>query len=403
VPVPKVEQIGQCLSFQWDEYQLRVTLDRFRDGGRSGASAEFQATTTAPGYQSHLTLGQLNLMAIRTRTDFARRLRSLYPEANWDEVMETVCVLGLRYLRQGEPILRLTEQAHIEPPTQRLTPLVYEGLPTVLFAPGGTGKSYLALFCAMLVQIGGWEGSFCGIPGEVLYLDFESEVSDLIDRAKRLRRGHPKLASSEPSYRRCHVPLADDLPALQRHIAEKNITFLVIDSLAAACGAELERAETAIRLFSALRSLRVASLILAHVAKNSEEKSIYGSVFFSNFARSVWEMKKVQEAGDRITRVGLYHRKSNLGPLERPIGLKLIFGEAVQMEPLDLSGEPDLAAALPAKDRIQAVLKDGLKTAKEVAEETGISLATVKARLSEGKGIWSVKVGNELWGLVHRD
>ena len=95
-------------------------------------------------------------------------------------------------------------------------------------------------------------------------------------------------------------------------------------------------------------------------------------------------------------------RKSNLGPLERPIGLKLTFGEAVQMEPLDLSSEPDLAAALPAKDRIKAVLKDVLKTAKEVAEETGIALATVKARLSEGKGIWSVNVGNELWGLVHR-
>ena len=76
MPAPKVEQIGQCLSFQWDEYQLRVTLDRFRDESRGGASAEFQATTTAPGFQPHLTLGQLNLMALRTRTEFARRLKS---------------------------------------------------------------------------------------------------------------------------------------------------------------------------------------------------------------------------------------------------------------------------------------------------------------------------------------
>jgi hypothetical protein len=234
----------------------------------------------------------------------------------------------------------------------------------------------------------------------VLYLDYESEASDLINRANRLRRGHFKFASSEPCYRRCHIPLVDDLPALQCHIAEKNIKFVVIDSLAAACGAELERAETAIRFFSALRSLRVASLILAHVAKNSEEKSIYGSVFFSNFSRSVWELKKVQEAGDRNIRVGLYHRKSNLSLLERPIGLKLTFSDAVHIEPLDLTAVPDLVGALPAKERIQAVLKGGLKTAKEVAEETGIGLATVKARLSEGKGTWSIKVGNELWGLI---
>ena len=44
---PKVEQIGQGLSFLWEEYHIRVTLDRFRDSGRS-MNAEFQATTTAP-------------------------------------------------------------------------------------------------------------------------------------------------------------------------------------------------------------------------------------------------------------------------------------------------------------------------------------------------------------------
>jgi hypothetical protein len=400
---PKVDHLGGLLRFEWEVYQIAVTLDRFRDGGRGGVTAEFQATTTAPGYQPHLTMGQLNLTALRTRSDFAKRLKALYPEANWDEVMETVCALGLRHLRQGEPTLRLSEQADIQPPVLRLYPLVHDGLPTVLFGPGGIGKSFLALFFSMPVDGGGWEAGLCGVPGPTLYVDYESDYSDLLHRAKRIRKGHPKFASIEPLYRRCHIPIADDLPALQRIIAESGIKFLVIDSLAAACGAELERAETAIRFFNALRSLRVASLILAHVAKNAEEKSIYGSVFFSNFARSAWEMKKAQEAGDSITRVGLYHRKTNLGPLEKPLGFKLQFGEAFKLESTDLLDEPSLVEGLPVKDRLRAALRAGARTAKELAEETGIGLASVKARLSEGQGVWATKTGGEKWGLLKRD
>jgi len=379
-----------------------VTLDRFRDGGRGSVTAEFQATTTAPGYQPHLTLGQLNLVALRTRTDFTKRLKSLYPEANWDEVMEAVCMLGLRHLRQGEPVLRLSEQADIQAPAHRLFPLVYDGLPTVLYGPGGIGKSYLALFFSMLVDHGGWEAELCGLPGPTLYMDYESDYADLVSRAKKIRQGHPKLVGVEPLYRRCHVPLADDLPALQRLVAESAIKFLVIDSLAAACGAELERAETAIRFFNALRSLRVSSLILAHVAKNAEEKSIFGSVFFSNFARSTWEMKKVQEAGDLVTRIGLYHRKTNLGPLEKPLGFKLRFGEAFQLEPTDLLEEPSLVEGLPIKERLQVALRNGAMTAKELALATGISLPSVKARLSEGNRKWCTKTGENKWGLLRR-
>ena len=402
MPAPRIERTGQALSFHWPEYQLSVHLDRFRDTSSGSLYAEFQASTTAPGYHPHLTQAQLNLTSMRTRTEFAKRLSTLYKEAHWDEVMEQVCVLGLREYRQGEPVLRLTDEAQADPPRARLDPLIYDGLPTVLFGPGGIGKSYLALFCALVVEHGGWHVGLCGLPGPTLYLDYESELVDLVERAKQLRRGHQDLTASEPLYRRCHVPVADDLPALQRIVAESEIKLLVVDSLAAACGAELEKAETAIRLFSALRSFRVATLLVAHVAKNAENKSIYGSVFFNNFARSVWEMRKVQEAGDNITRIGLYHRKCNLGPLHRPIGFKMHFEPGVCLEPLDLTEEPDLAEALPLKDRLQGALSQGAKTAKQLAEEVDANLPQVKARLSEGRGRWSVKVGDEQWGLLCR-
>lgn len=402
---PELERIGEAIKFTWPSYHLTVILDRFREH-RGGVTAEFLAATTAPGYAPHLTQAQLNLAAMRTRTEFVRRLSALYKEANWDEVLETVCALGLRLHREGEPILRLTDDAQIEPPTARLHPFVYDGLPTIIFGPGGIGKSVFALFLALLVEHGGWEGPLCGTPGGALYLDFESDYADLVDRAKRLRRGHPGLGDAMPLYRRCHIPLADDVPALQRYIAENSIKLLIVDSLAAACGAELEKAETAVRFFNALRSLRVGSLILAHVPKNSDEPSIYGSVFFSNFARSTWEMRRVQEVGDSITRVGLYHRKSNLSALHSPLGFKIQFGEAIVLEPMELTDEPGLAAGLPLRTRIKRALEGGGKTARSLAEELGIPVQRLKPRLTEGLGRWYTKVGNEgreaVWGLLDR-
>jgi len=408
MPAPQIERTGEAIVFQWPDYKLSVRLNRFRDARHGGATAEFLASITAPGYQPHLLQAQLNLTAIRTRTDFVKRLNSLYQEANWDEVMETVCMWGLRLYREGEPVLQLTRNAQVDPPQFCLDPLLYTGLSTVLYGPGGIAKSILALFCAMLMHNGNSLAGLIGTAQPTLFLDFESDYGDHVHRANRLALGHPELATATPYYRRSALPLADDLTAISRIISEYGIKVVIVDSLAAACGGDLERPETAIRLFTVLRNLRVASLLIAHVPKNAEEKSIYGTVFFSNFPRSTWEMKKVQEAGEDVTRVGLYHRKCNLASLHRPIGLKFVFGEAVRVEPLDLSNEPDLATGLPVKDRIRAALASGAKTAKELADELGVPAVQIKNRLTEGKGSWLTpldQVGKEYrWGLLsHRN
>ena len=93
-----------------------------------------------------------------------------------------------------------------------------------------------------------------------------------------IRRGHPELEKSEPLYRRCHQPLADDLPAIQRIVSQSHIRLIIIDSLAIAAGGELERPETATRIFAAIRALRVSTLTVAHPQKKPEDKTIFGSV-----------------------------------------------------------------------------------------------------------------------------
>ncbi len=404
MPSPEIQRTGGAIIFQWPDYNLSIRLDRFRDARNGGAFAEFVASTSAPGYAPHLTQAQLNLTAMRTRTEFVKRLSALYQEANWDEVIETVCAWGLRLYREGEPVLQLTRNAQVEPPQLCLDPLLYDRLPTVLYGPGGIAKSYLALFYAMLMYHGGSLAGFIGTAQPTLFLDFESDYGDHVHRANRLALGHPELTTATPYYRRSALPLADDLTAISRIVSEYGIKVLIVDSLAAACGGDLERPETAIRLFSALRSLRVASLLIAHVPKNAEEKTIYGSVFFSNFPRSTWEMKRVQDTDDTVTRIGLFHRKCNLASLHRPLGLRLTFAEGVHIDPLELSNEPDLAVGLPLKDRMKTALGSAAKTAKDLADELAVPLGQIKNQLTHGKGSWVTpldQVGKEFrWGLL---
>lgn len=404
----QLEQVGQTQVYGYPEHDLTITLARFRESRTDALSAELIATTTAPGYAPHLLQAQINLNALRTRKEFSKRLHELYPEAPWDTILEEVCARAIRTYRQGEPVIRLSGMVDVNAPRHLIKPIVLERHPVVIFAPGGCGKSLLALAIAMIFQT---RSSLAGLSaledGEALYLDFESDEVDLRHRAYLLRQGHSELENAKPLYRRCHIPLADDLPAIQQIVVESQIKLVVIDSLALAAGAELEKAETAIRLFSAIRELRVATLIVAHTPKNAgENASIFGSAFFSNLARSTWELKRVQEAGDAVIQVGLYHRKTNLGPLVRPIGLRIAFDNAIRIESLDLSKTHDLAKGLSLKARLQNALNQHAKTPTELADELDMPVNQIPTRLAEGRDDWCTVIGKNAqenrWGLLSR-
>jgi DNA-directed RNA polymerase specialized sigma24 family protein len=80
----------------------------------------------------------------------------------------------------------------------------------------------------------------------------------------------------------------------------------------------------------------------------------------------------------------------------------MTFTDAITIEPADLSECPDLVQGLPVRERLQQALRQGHRTAKELAVETGVPLAQVKARLSEGSKTWCISLNRELWGLRDR-
>ena len=167
------------------------------------------------------------------------------------------------------------------------------------------------------------------------------------------------------------------------------------------------------RFFEGLRTLDIATFILAHTAKNQETKSIFGSVFNHNLSRSVWEVKSRQEESAYDLCPGFFQRKNNLGRLQPSFGLQLTFPpedreeeQGIRIRPYDLEEDSELSQSLPLRKRIIPVLKRGAQSITGLSEALGISSNQIKARLYEGQGKDFMKVSGKgqdtLWGLKQK-
>src|SRR6185295_4067956 len=151
--------------------------------------------------------------------------------------------------------------------------------------------------------------------------------------------------------------------------------------------------------FRHLRQLKIGSLSIAHIPKqygDNQEAQVFGSVFFRHGARSIWFIERASENPPGELRFGLYHRKNNTGEKLAPRGYKLIFrGARTLIEPVDVQNVDELAAALPAIDRIRRFLKEGPATPKQIGEELNLAISHVRAVLSRHKSQF-LKLGTKI-------
>jgi hypothetical protein len=263
-----------------------------------------------------------------------------------------------------------------------LNPLLYEKNPTVLYGPGDSLKSYVSLYCGLLLASGVCGPNLAASPDpwRVLFLDWEMSAQDVRGRVKLLQAGDPRL-TQVPDYRRCYQPLADDVNELKKIVSDGGYDVLIIDSLAmAAGGQELERADSAIRFNASLRSLNCTSLVIGHTPKPQEdqkERSLYGSVFFHNLCRVSWECRREGST------IGLYQKKNNLGPKHDPLGFSLdITDTACVITEADLADDPVLSAGLPLVQRVATALHERPgQTIKDLAISLNEKAGSVKTTL----------------------
>ena len=183
--------------------------------------------------------------------------------------------------------------------------------------------------------------------------------------------------------------------------------MVIVDSIAAACGGEPERADIALRLCNAVRALDTTALLIGHQTKgNDDTGKPFGSVFGTNEARSTMEIKRQQAAGQDTMNLGLYHRKINDGRLEKPIGISVSFSDdTIKFNAQSIVDVPELAGRLPAWQVIEDYLRrSGPSSVEEIAAATDRKANTIHKVFSDRRGLF-VEIPNldgtqKLWGVV---
>lgn len=395
-------------TLNFEDEQVTVYVERLREKN-DNVSGEITVLNTAPGQAPYLHGGsRLSLTSASSRKSITSYLKTRRDDLDWEALFEVVCGTILRKHRQGEPLVDVGDQPDPDAPRWRMFPLLMEGQANMIYGAGGSGKSYTSCLIATLVQNG---RVHCGLrpqTGNVLYLDYETSREEINGRIKAVNE---PIGISDPrqiKYRFCSQPLVNEIEEVQQWVHDYDIKLVIVDSVGMACGGEAEASDPVLRYFTALRSLRVTTLSIDHVAKNAETKSPYGSVYKVNSCRSVWELKKVQEVGDEALSIGLYHRKVNNGRLLKPLGLTLTFFEdddesfpRVQFEREDVATIPGLAQDLPIKDRIRHCLESHkVMTPDELSSELDAKVDSIKHALKRGERKVFVQLMDNKWGLV---
>lgn len=365
------------LSFEHDRVEVAIRSVRLHSDGRLTAELRIRATDV----NRYLPVsGMVNLAAPRTRGELAKALEEARPTGRWASILEEVYTIVSERERSGQPA-ELIRPGPITSPSFLVEPLLLEGLPTVLFGPGKTGKTLLAMAISKMVKEG---REIEGLPfklhksGPVLYLDWESSrmAFEMVWR---------KLVPQdcEIYYRSCALPLYDDLQQIQDLVLEINPVLIVLDSAALAAGGELNSAESATSLYRAIKILGRTTLIVAHCPK-SGASTVIGSTYFTNLARSVWEIRAWSEPGEDELRIGLAQRYSNLTGLHPAFGVRVnFFPDRIEFSQCPLSQIPEAERLESLANRVLLVLGgEGKMTIKEIAERVEAPYGTVKMCLT---------------------
>ena len=340
-----------------------------------------------------LSRGNFNFSSIQTRSTLSKLLaeRSSVKDLDWHGFLDEFAFKVLDAERKGAPAVVLADEPDSDESadTWDINGLpILQDLPMVLFGAGGSGKSYYAMYLA---------GSLGNLGVPVLYADWEFSRRDHRRRFGRLFQPMPKNVH----YITCDKPIQEEAERILGMIRQLRIQYLVADSMVFAVAGRAEDSEAAGIYFRTIRQFKVGSLNIAHTTKadDESEKKIFGSVFFTNGARSVWFIQKADENPRGELQFGLFHRKSNVGELLKPKGYKLVFQSGrTLIERVKVDDVDELAAKLPLLDRMKRVLKRGAISVKGLADATDATPSVIRKMVSRYGSVF-VRTGDKI-GLL---
>jgi len=359
----------------------RLRLERQRDlHGQLTVRTTMQGAKTVDGV---LSSSSLNFSSQQSRSRMANFLALRSGAAlDWLGALEVLCWKVTGAEEEGTPVQALSDVALPVPePTWEIAGIhLVPHEPCIMFGDGGTGKSYLALWIAT---------QLCNRGEKVLYCDFEFSASEHRLRLQRLCGPDP-LPGAQLQYVRCVNPLVTEQSRLEAAIHDHQITFAIYDSIVFGLNGPPESAEIAAAYFRSVRALGVGSLHLAHTTKQSSQDGQqadkpFGSAYFHNGARATYLVQRAPAGPNQaLVELSITHKKSNVGPLLPPVGLRMTFTEnRTEIDPFDVAQSPDLSSSLPIWQRVKSLVATGPgMTVKELAEELCVPPGSVAKAVS---------------------
>ena len=405
--MPNFVNKGNKYLFSWNEYFLQAEVSRINVNHES-TRCQLIFTSLHPDAEPHILQTRFNLESARTRSELAKEMAIRYKikeQIDWKNLIEYLSVKTIREFEKGEPVIKLTSNDAITPLEYLIYPIAPLNKPTVLFGPPGSGKSQLLVALNMVIALPWVNNPLRLIPPKkpivALFCDYEADPEDIRRQLVSLTKGMG-LDWVELHYRRCSLPLADDIEAVRNHIEEIGATCLFVDSMSLAAGEDLNAMKTATSYFRTLRNLKdITSISLAHTSKEKETKykTIIGSVLWEAGARSVWEVRG--EEDEDTFNIGLFHRKSNLSKKSLPLAFQLTYENnlPVNITWHDPKSVPEFVERMNTSQRILSTLKRGKVSSEDLVKLLDTKRNTIDAAVSRLSHKNLITGDSRGWGL----
>jgi len=434
--VPSITSLYEgSYTLTWDE-GVTVKIDDIYEHRNGGLEADVEIIDEMQVGASHI-LGPVRTAIDKTWTAVIKELETRNQRTDWRQRLTQVTKMVKENYKKGDPIQSLGKIPTPEPIHEPLSGLIWDNSPTLIYGPGGIGKSILGLAIGSALHNGSFFADKKASQKNCLYLDWETSIDQTYWRNLELVKGSnnvewsddlsvqenldwpdPSCFDSQRSrlvfYRYQKQALQNDIKSLRRQIQDFNIGFLVIDSAGPAVGGEPESASSTIKLFEAIRAISpepnkpLPSLILAHVShdkmgKTGAGSSPFGSVFWMNEPRNIFELQGASyiENAKNITDYAFHHRKGNMGPLlnNPALGISLDWrsGNGVTIVQKDTKNNLALLSKAPLLMQAETwIQRDGPQTLNELVEKINPSNANVlSSSLAQSPKFQSVQIVDE--------
>ena len=394
-------------TLHWLEHKLTAKIARLHAHADGRLTGDISLTLGSKNKQEPTF--SFNFTSAQTRKQLVKNLDEKYPDWKWLLIIDELIGEVQRLSAAGEPVVEIASSDEASELEYLVYPIIPIGQPTAIFGDPGSGKSQLLLILAIVATLPWYDNPLrLTAPKEsspVLYLDYEADENDIRRLLARFTSGMD-LGYIHIHYRRCSLPIADDLEAIRNHIDNIGAKAIFVDSTSLAAGGDLNRMDVATSYIRALRQLEITSVSLTHTSKNrdSKAKTIIGSVLFEAGFHSVFECRG-QEDDDTLD-IALLHRKFNLGGKQKPLGYQIHYnqqGNTIAWH--DPKNVAEFVERMGNKTRVLELLKQGALTQKEMTEKLDITYQAVYSslkRLQNPKNPQVVELEGKRWGLISK-